>query len=125
MIDLQASPCWQFTGHLNPNGYGVIFDVKPMLAHRYAYMKWVGPIPEGLELDHLCRVRHCVNPAHLEPVTHQENIKRGETGIDNRMKWHCPKGHVYDVENTRHYRGSRHCRACDRDRKARAKRERN
>lgn len=89
------------------------------LAHRFAYEDIVGPILEGLTIDHLCRVRHCVNPAHLEPVTHLENVRRGNGGLNQLAKTHCPKGHPYDEENT--YRlpsrpSGRYCRACRRER---------
>ncbi len=71
-------------------------------AHRVIY-EWIkGSIPEGLELDHLCRDRSCVNPWHLEPVTHLENIRRGLGGQNSRAKIHCPQGHPYDEENTWH-----------------------
>jgi hypothetical protein len=72
----QGEDCWRWTA-CTSNGYGR-FSVKrqPVLAHRFAYELLVGPIPEGLELDHLCRNRWCVNPDHLEPVTHDENVRR-------------------------------------------------
>lgn len=81
--------------------------------HRAAYEVLVGPVPEGLELDHLCRVRHCYNPSHLEPVTRLENMRRTmKNGPD-----HCPQGHEYTPENSYvHARGDRQCRACNRDR---------
>lgn len=81
-------------------------------AYRFAYEFLVGPIPDGLELDHLCRVRLCVNPAHLEPVTHAENNKRA--GV---AKTHCKWGHPYNEANTYRRRdrpGNRQCRVCAR-----------
>jgi hypothetical protein len=79
-------------------------------AHRWAYEAFVGPIPEGLEIDHLCRNRACVNPAHLDPVTHQENMSRGKAA---RMT-HCHKGHPFDEANTRmEAYGSRRCKECN------------
>jgi hypothetical protein len=70
--------CWFWRARIIATGYGSFsLDGRKVMAHRFAYELLVGPIPEDLELDHLCRVRHCVNPAHLEPVTHRENILRG------------------------------------------------
>lgn len=74
----ELGPCWLWTGPLSHHGYGVM-HVPPATstpAYRYAYEVSVGPVPKGLELDHLCRVQACVNPSHLEPVTHQENMRR-------------------------------------------------
>lgn len=77
-VDKDAgAPCWLWTGSLNSDGYGR-FNGK--LAHRRTYLEVVGPIPDGLVLDHLCRVRNCVNPDHLEPVTQRENMRRGDQG---------------------------------------------
>jgi HNH endonuclease len=70
--------CWLWQGALHSAGYGFLsVGGRNQLAHRVAYRLFVGPIPDGLELDHLCRVKHCVNPAHLEPVTTAENLRRG------------------------------------------------
>lgn len=71
--------CWLWTGTLSMKGYGRfnVTDRNNAAAHRFAYESFVGPIPDGLEIDHLCSVRRCVNPAHLEPVTHAENLRRG------------------------------------------------
>jgi hypothetical protein len=97
-------------------GYGTLSrGGTTLLAHRVAYELLVGPIPEGLTLDHLCRNRACVNPDHLEPVTMRVNVLRG-VGFagKNARKTHCLRGHVYDAENTRHYGPRRRCRACER-----------
>jgi len=114
-VHIAESGCWEWTGALNHGGYGTfLVDGRRMGAHRAAYLLHVGSIPDGLDLDHLCRVRHCVNPAHLEPVTRSENLRRG-VGVG---KWHtaletCPEGHPYDDSNTYHdARGWRGCRAC-------------
>lgn len=103
--------CWLWTGAVTNSGYASgSSGGKSMLAHRWAYERFVGPIPEGLELDHLCRVTLCVNPTHLEPVTHEENVRRA-------MPTHCPQGHPYDEENThmRPDRGFRECLTCRRE----------
>lgn len=115
----KTDTCWLWTGARLPSGYGEIWDGQRMgRAHRYAYELLVGPIPSGLQIDHLCRVRHCVNPDHLEPVTQQENIRRGEAGLTSGQqqsaKTSCPAGHPYDAENTYRYKRQRHCRACRR-----------
>lgn len=85
-------------------------------AHRFSYEILVGPIPEGMELDHLCKNRRCVNPAHLEPVTHHENLIRGNgfTGI-NARKTHCSRGHELSQDNIlNRSRGGRECKTCHR-----------
>jgi hypothetical protein len=74
---VDARGCWIWGGAIASNGYGTVQTAEgPKLAHRRAYEKLVGPIPEGTEIDHLCRVRACINPAHLQPVTHQINMQR-------------------------------------------------
>ena len=85
------------------------------LAHRQAWERVNGPIPEGLTIDHLCRNKACVNVEHLEVVTQRVNILRGNNlAARNARKTHCPEGHSYDEINTYHYGGLRHCRACRR-----------
>ena len=106
--------CWLWTAAANGRGYGTFWsEGKNVLSHRYAYERWVGPIPDGLQIDHLCRVRNCVNPGHLEPVTSRENTLRGETvGAANASRTHCPQGHEYDEKNTYVWRSERYCRTC-------------
>ena len=107
--------CWGWRAAINSHGYGV-FSLGGVVqyAHRLAYQCLVGPIPDGLTIDHLCRVRSCVNPGHLEPVTHRENTLRGATlPAANARKTHCPKGHRYAGDNLYvRPRGGRTCLAC-------------
>lgn len=125
----KTNDCWLWIGTRNPEGYGLLFVSKgksPTRAHRFSYELLRGPIPVGLELDHLCRVRACVNPDHLEPVTRSENMRRGVGYGDwNKRKTQCRNGHPYDLINT--YvtsTGERHCRICSRE-NTRAYRQRN
>jgi hypothetical protein len=110
---------WLWLAALTPAGYGLFWlDGKYRCAHRVAYELDVGPIAEGLELDHLCRTPACVKPDHLEPVTPQVNQLRGiGLGGTNARKTHCPAGHPYDEANTYLFRTprgglGRQCRTC-------------
>jgi hypothetical protein len=107
--------CWLWTASLTGPGYGQ-FKVhgRLVLAHRFAYELVHGPIPADRELDHLCRVRRCVNPTHLEPVTTRENLLRGQSfAAINARKTHCPAGHPYAGANVwRESTGARKCRTC-------------
>lgn len=114
--------CWLWTGCIMATGYGQVNlggrSAGLSVAHRAMYELIVGPVPPGLDLDHLCRVRHCVNPSHLEPVTRRVNLLRGETvTAANAAKTHCPQGHAYDEANTIRYEGKRQCRICGNDRR--------
>lgn len=103
--------CWLWTAG-KQGGYG-LFGVRgrARLAHRVAYESLVGPIPDKLTLDHLCRVRNCVNPAHLEPCTIAENSRRSPLTLVglNAVKTQCPQGHPYDAVDRR---GDRYCKTC-------------
>jgi hypothetical protein len=109
----KTETCWLWRGEINNTGYGrVWFNCIHIVAHRIAYQLERGPVPDGLQLDHLCRVRHCVNPDHLEPVTQSVNLRRGTN--HSREKTHCPKGHPYDESNTYFEKDGRgrQCKAC-------------
>jgi hypothetical protein len=114
----QGGGCWIWRAAMS-GGYGVyVVDSRMFRAHRVAYEALIGPIPDGLQLDHLCRNRGCVNPLHTEPVTQIENIRRGEAGVPSgaqqRAKTHCPQGHQYNPENTYvRKNGHRLCRPCN------------
>lgn len=112
--------CWDWHGATNDSGYGI---VRKQRAHRVLYELLIGPIPEGLVLDHLCRNRACVRPAHLEPVTRGENVRRGTHG-GNALKTECPQGHPYDRRYTNGSSGysARRCSVCQRE-QARRQRE--
>ena len=114
-----SGPCWLWTGYTMPSGYGRMTRKQiGYLAHRYAWELLVGPIPNGMELDHLCKVRNCVNPDHPEPVSHAENNRRSGNlaGLRSRQT-HCKNGHEFAEENIyRNARGNRVCRACTRKR---------
>ncbi len=107
--------CWLWLGAKVHNGYGQLKRSGKMVrAHRYAYELLIGPIPDGLQLDHLCRIPNCVNPDHLETVTSRENTMRGVSfAALNARKTHCPQGHPYSGANLHiRPRGTRKCRMC-------------
>ncbi len=113
------SGCWLWIASTS-FGYGAFGMGRNVVwrSHRLAYSALVGPIPDGLDLDHLCRTRSCCNPAHLEPVTRGENVRRG---LKFNRASHCPKGHEFTAENTNHSRDPdgylvRQCRECNRQR---------
>ena len=130
-IEVLPSGCWRWTGKLDRNGYPTIRIRRPdgsiaeRIASRVSYEVFVAEILPKLDADHLCRLRSCVNPACLEPVTHRVNLLRGQTlAAHNSNKTHCVAGHEFTPENTYVYRWKRSsirrvCRACDRSRQRR------
>lgn len=115
----RGAECWMWIGGFSGEGYGsCTFDGTTHAAHRLAYELLVGPIPEGLYIDHLCRTRGCVNPRHMQPVTNAENIRRGIAADRNRelaaARMTCGAGHPWDEDNTAFAAGRRSCRTCQR-----------
>lgn len=111
--------CWLWTGPQNGRGYGQMWVGNSKLyVHRVSYEEYIGPIPDGLQLDHRCRTRNCLRPGHLEPVTGKVNILRGTSfSAVNARKTKCSKGHEFSRENTWvSSRNRRICRACERER---------
>lgn len=121
----KTEACWIWTGATQADGYGRFFVAAGEVtnAHRYAFELLVGPIPDGLVLDHLCRVKSCVNPDHLQAVTVAENNRRGVGFAGQHRKTHCIRGHEFTPENTYRHpkRGTRTCRECMRIWKANRK----
>lgn len=111
----KTETCWLWTGPIDAAGYGRM-GRKSRLAHRVAYEWLIGAVPDEMELDHLCRVRNCVNVSHLEPVTHRENVLRGNSPFAQKSRQtHCIHGHLLSEDNI--YReatrpNGRKCRAC-------------
>lgn len=108
----QPGYCWEWQGYLAPNGYGRFTTTNSVseYSHRVAYTLEHGPIPLGLTIDHLCRNRACVNPAHLEAVPIRTNVQRGSRA----MATACINGHPFNAENTGHNKGRRYCKICSR-----------
>jgi len=116
-VDKHASPtgCWIWTAGKLASGYGSFrTNNKAVVAHRYSYEQLVGPVAPGLQIDHICRNRTCVNPDHLEPVSQRTNLLRGiSPPAVNARKSRCPKGHEFTSENTYRYpNGHRKCKQC-------------
>jgi len=115
----KGNDCWEWTGHHCAKGYGRCwFEGKVRQAHRVSYQMIVGEIPAGMTLDHTCRNRGCVNPAHVEPVTNKVNVLRGNSmPAQNHRKTHCAYGHEFTDENTyiRVNGAGRECRECRRE----------
>lgn len=122
-VDKDSSPdgCWLWTAAKRPTGYGIFWRRDRMVsAHRFIYEREVGPIPDGMFIDHVyakgCRSTSCVNPAHLEVVTFGENMRRWSESVTT-----CKRGHAYDSANTyvrKDRPGNRMCKACRRERRA-------
>ena len=112
----ELGACWLWKPATTPSGYGRFWSgVKNVSAHRWAYKAEYGLIPEGLEIDHLCRTRNCVRAAHLEAVTHLVNTLRGEApSALNAVKTHCAQGHEFSLWNTYVYPDGRArlCKIC-------------
>lgn len=117
----RTGACWLWTAATHDEGYGRFWDGARLVpAHRWAYLSLVGPIPEGLHLDHLCRTRACVNPAHLEPVTPRENTLRAPVTRARAGQVACVHGHAFTPGNTiTKPNGTRKCRECAKARSAR------
>ena len=113
-IPVTESGCWLWTYGCTNDGYGALYvDGKQTYAHRFSYELHRGHIPAGLTIDHLCRVRCCVNPEHLEVVTNKENVLRGESPLaNNARKTHCNNGHLFSEDNIYRTRLGKNCRLC-------------
>ena len=113
---LLTKPCREYDGRLNHDGYArVRKDGRQVMLHRWAWEQVNGPIPEGMEIDHLCRNRACSEVTHLEVVTHEENVRRSRVGQYLAERTACKSGHPYTPGNTRRdSKGARVCRECAR-----------
>ena len=117
-----SGDCWEWTGSQGRGYARFAFKVdgftRAVTVHRAVWEQLVGPIPDGMQLDHLCRVRHCVKPDHIEVVTPRENLVRSYATLAGRNSraTHCPQGHPYDDANTSYYKSARRCLACHRER---------
>jgi hypothetical protein len=123
-VGVDADGCWRWNASITPKGYAQVrYEGRLQQAHRVVYSILVGPIPDGHELDHVrargCTHRDCVNPDHLEPVTHRQNLLRGDTFVARQMaQTHCKRGHPFSTTSAEGNRRS--CLACRRDRRRKA-----
>lgn len=106
-LEFPDSGCWLWTRGVSRAGYGLFHVDGESYAHRWSFKAFNGTIPDGLEIDHTCRVRHCVNPDHLEAVSHAVNVARGMAGSAQRARMECPRGHAYTPENTYRLKGGK------------------
>ncbi len=110
------SGCWLWRGRMTPNGYGKFYaNGRNQVAHRYSWQRQHGPIPDGVQMDHVCRVRNCVNPSHLRMTDVRGNLFAPGTEAPaaiNAAKTHCLRGHAFTPENTLVQKGKRQCRSC-------------
>lgn len=114
----KTDSCWLWTAQIDKDGYGRFNNGRTVRAHQYSYEEAKGSVPAGLELDHLCRIKHCVRLSHLEAVTHLENVQRGLAGHIKRSRTHCLHGHLFDEANTSSRKdGGRICHTCQRNQK--------
>ncbi len=118
-VEPDANDCWIWLGPLNEDGYGV---TSYNTAHVAAYITWVGPIPPGMEVHHKCEVRNCLNPDHLEAVTHQDNTRYSRGWTKKGDVWFCKFKHEMTFENTRWKGRFVECRECHNERKRQSRR---
>ena len=110
-VEIDARGCWNWTRHVDRHGYA---QVGNTLMHRASYQAFKGAIPAGLTIDHLCRNRRCLNPAHMETVSKRVNTLRGiSPAALNAVKTHCKRGHALTGRNLYLYKGMRVCRKCN------------
>jgi hypothetical protein len=120
--------CWLWQGKVTPLGYGgsVRWGTSSRRAHQIAYLLLVGSVPKGLELDHTCRNKKCVNPKHLEPVTHRVNVLRGHApSAKYAQRNKCIRGHAFSKLNIRYRNNARICRLCENERSSERRKTKN
>ena len=117
---LDVSDCWEWKLCVDKNGYGITHagsstdgSLKTVKVHRFVYQQMVGPIPEGMDIDHLCVNRKCANPDHLRPLAKPDHGRLSPGGMINKRKTHCPSGHSYsEFGYTERNSGCRKCKVC-------------